>query len=62
MACKCHSKLQEEKCICLNAQIYSRSDHDHDRNGTDGYRYTHLTLQEGLIEFPGENISQGQVA
>ena len=34
--------------------LLESTDHDHDRNETEGYRYTHTTLRDVLIEFIGQ--------
>ena len=34
--------------------VYLLENTSHDRNGTEGYQYTHSTLQEELIEIPGQ--------
>ena len=54
MTCKYHDKLHGENCLFLKGQTCNRSDHDHDRNGIEGYWYTHTTLREGMIEFACE--------
>ena len=61
VAYKYHNKRHGEKCLCLKAQTYSRPDHDHDRNETDGYRYYISLCERGWLDSVAKNISHGQV-